>query len=223
MGDLEFALLEGSAHSILHDEGAGGGVAMFQWTMRSRRRGVAVVGGGRARFSPGMRILAMDIVFDVHGFMEQLYMAGLAAEAEAAREAARIAAADPLAGETAHTASEESRPSGYWDPVQKRRRRTTGFDERPVSSAETVTEPPREQPAASERRHSGYWDASTGRRRRTFGLDERPSGDFTHDKNEDALENEEDLVLLVREVAAAAAEAEAAGAGSKPSELVVVG
>merc|ERR1719454_2069877 len=55
--------------------------------------------------------------------MEQLYMAGLAAEAEAAREAARIAAADPLAGETAHTASEESRPSGYWDPVQKRSRR----------------------------------------------------------------------------------------------------
>ena len=48
-------------------------------------------------------------------------------------------------------------------------------------------------------------------------------GDFTNDKNEGALENEEDLVLLVRGVAAAAAEAEAAGAGSKPSELVVVG
>ena len=223
VGDLEFALLEGSAHGILHDEGMGGGVAMFQWTMRSRRRGVAVVGGGRARFSQGMRILAMDIVFDVHGFMEQLYMAGLAAEAEAAKEAARLAAADSLAGERTHAAADESRCSGYWDPVQKRRRRTTGFDERPVSSADPATKGEQDEPASAPRRHSGYWDPSTGRRRRTRGFDERPSADFTHDQSEGTLENEEDLVLLVREVAAAAAEAEAAGAGSKPSELVVVG
>ena len=63
--DLEFALVD-----VIHDQDQS--VSMFQWSMRSRKLNTACMGGGRATFSTIGHIKTMDIVIDIHGFMEKL-------------------------------------------------------------------------------------------------------------------------------------------------------
>ena len=99
--DLEFGLLSEEVLDSPGDDDASAAVAVFQWRMRSRRHGVVVVGSGRARLlrasasaaaatphaaargdgSAALRLQAMDIQFDVHGFEEEL-AATVAAAAE---------------------------------------------------------------------------------------------------------------------------------------------
>jgi hypothetical protein len=63
--DLEFALVD-----VIHDQDQR--VSMFQWSMRSKRLNTACMGGGRATFSTVGHIKTMDIVVDIHGFMEKI-------------------------------------------------------------------------------------------------------------------------------------------------------
>ena len=63
--DLEFILVD-----VIHDQDQR--VSMFQWSMRSKKLNTACMGGGRATFSTIGHIKTMDIVVDIHGFMEKL-------------------------------------------------------------------------------------------------------------------------------------------------------
>ena len=111
----------------------------------------------------------------------------VAAAAAAVVEATVPAPTPPPASEPAAL-----RPSGYWDPVQRRRRRTTGYDEAPRASdaakENQAAPPPGDAPdapgaecggplASEEPRPSGFWDPVKRRRRRTHGLDERLAPD----------------------------------------------